>query len=111
MKSLLVAAGIVAAKVFKNMPPYAQPAVLPTDTNFSSPVPDSAAAYNNRSAALFHPLCCWKDGSQPAQPNRNPIYLTASAANAVGSVQTSLSKLPRPRHLRMTPHLILGQSR
>jgi hypothetical protein len=31
-----------------------------------------------------------------AQPNRNPIDPTASAANASGSVQTTLSKLPRP---------------
>jgi hypothetical protein len=33
---------------------------------------------------------------KPAQPNRNPIDPTASAANASGSVQTTLSKLPRP---------------
>ena len=48
--------------------------------------------------ALFVPLCCCQHGSEPAQPNRNPIDLTASAANASGSVQTTLSKLPRPRH-------------
>src|SRR5437879_11173660 len=80
------------------MPSYAQPAVLLTDTNSSSAVRDSTTAYKNRATALFVPLCCCQHGSEPAQPNRNPIDLTASAANASGSLQTTLSKLPRPRH-------------
>src|SRR5580765_4243087 len=89
------------------MPPYAQPTVLPTDANFSSAAGDSTTAYKSCSTALLIPLCYWRDRSQPAHPNRNPIYLTASAANASGSVQTTLSKLPRPQHLRTTsaPHL------
>src|SRR5256885_14494873 len=80
------------------MPSYAQPAVLLTDTNSSSAVRDSTTAYKNRATALFVPLCCCQHGSEPAQPNRNPIDLTASAANASGSLQTTLSKLPQPRH-------------
>ena len=35
-----------------------------------------------------------------AKPNSIPIDPTASAANASGSVQTTLSKLPRATHLR-----------
>ena len=42
-------------------------------------------------------------------PNRNPIDLTASAANASGSVQTTLSKLPR-RHRPVIPALLLRGS-
>src|SRR2546425_3992855 len=90
------------------MPSYAQPAVLLTDTNSSSAVRDSTTAYKNRATALFVPLCCGKHGSEPAQPNRNPIDLTASAANASGSLQTTLSKLPRPRHQCATSASHLG---
>ena len=38
-----------------------------------------------------------------AKPNPIPIGPTASAANASGSVQTTLSKLPRATHLRTIP--------
>src|SRR5207253_8078116 len=80
------------------MPSYAQPAVLLTDTDSSSAVRDPTTAYKNRVTALFVPLCCCQHGSEPAQPNRTPIDLTASAASASGSLQATLSKLPRPRH-------------
>ncbi len=33
---------------------------------------------------------------------------TAAAANASGSLQTTLSKLPRPRHQRASSHLTSG---
>src|SRR5437660_12626097 len=92
------------------MPSYAQPAVLLTDTNSSSAVRDSTTAYKNRATALFVPLCCCQHGSEPAQPNRNPIDLTASAANASGSLQTTLSKLPDHDN-NAQPHLISGQFR
>jgi hypothetical protein len=78
------------AGVFKHaMPPHAQPAVLPTDTNFSSAAGGSATAHKTCSAALLIPLCYWRDRSQPAPPNRNPIYLTASAAKRLSSSRLS----------------------
>ena len=100
----------VGRRVFKHaMPSCAQPAVLPTDPNCSSALRDSTAAYKKSSMTLFVPVCFCKDGSQPALLNRNPIDLTASAANASGSVQTTLSKLPR-RHRPVIPALLLRGS-
>src|SRR5690349_14197477 len=90
------------------MPSHARAAVLLTDTNSSSAIRDSWAAYKNSSTALFVPVCCYKDGSQPAQLNPNPIALTASAANASGSVQTTLSKLPRPHRPVILALLLRG---
>jgi len=45
------------------MPSYAQPAVLHTDTNSSSAVRGSTAAYKIGSTALFVPVCGCQHGS------------------------------------------------
>ena len=45
------------------------------------------------------------------KPNSIPISPTASAANASGSVQTTLSKLPRATHSRTIRRFLSGQSR
>ena len=57
---------------------------------------------------LISPMLVACAQSTPARTNRNPIALTASAANASGSVQTTLSKLPRPHDLCVPAFLLRG---
>ena len=66
-------------------------------------------AFQEQLHGFLRPDCSLRSDSQPAPPNRNPIDLTASAANASGSVQTTLSKLPRP-HRPVIPTLLLRGS-
>ena len=72
-----------------------------TDSTLSATGQDSTETLKNNCTAFFVLLRCFDADIQPAPTNRNPIAPTASAANASGSVQTTLSKLPRPPDLHI----------
>jgi len=72
-----------------------------TDSTLSATGQDSTETLKNNCMASFVLLRCFDADIQPAPTNRNPIASTASAANASGSVQTTLSKLPRPPDLHI----------
>src|ERR1700730_10416460 len=67
-----------------------------TDSTLSATAKDSTDTLKNNCIAFLVLLPCFDADMQTAPTNPNPIATTASAANASGSVQTTLSKLPRP---------------
>ena len=72
-----------------------------TDSTLSATGQYSTETLKNNCMAFFVLLRCFDADIQPAPTNRNPIAPPASAANASGSVQTTLSKLPRPPDLHI----------
>jgi hypothetical protein len=80
----------------------------PPDPTLSVTGQDRTGTLKNNRMAFFVSVACFKADLQPARTNRNPIALTASAANASGSVQTTLSKLPRPHDLCVPAFLLRG---
>ena len=63
--------------------------------------------FKNNAMSLFVSVGCSRDALQPAPTYRNPIVHRV-AANASGSVQTTLSKLPRPHDLCVPAFLLRG---
>jgi len=72
-----------------------------TDSTLSATGQDSTETLKNNCMAFFVLLRRFDADIQPAPTNRNPIAPTASAANASGLLQTTLSKLPRPPDLHI----------